>query len=100
MARKIYTVAELEAMLKDAKQKKKDSLPFDKKIITLIMMINLIVLFTSFYITLKTGVEPATTIKTWFAFAGAELWALAFIKRGKQKKEIKRFEFEEKEGEF
>ena len=71
------------------RKKKKEKPPFDRGIVILVFVVNLLVLAGSFYIVFQTGVEPSTTVMAWFGFAGAEVWALALLKTNKRKSKIK-----------
>lgn len=66
------------------KSKKKDG-NFSKKIISLVILLNIIFTSVVFYVFIKVGQEPTTLIIAFFAFTTGELWMLASIK----KKEIK-----------
>ena len=97
MAKKEYSAQELRQMLKAAERaergsqkNKKEKPPFDRGIVILVFVVNLIVLAASFFVVFKTGVEPSTTVMAWFGFAGAEVWALALLKTTKRKEETKR----------
>lgn len=61
-------------------EKSKKKVQFNKKIVTLIVIMN--ILFTATIVSLyyKTGSEPSTLIERWFKFTGTELVALAGIK--------------------
>ena len=98
MVKKEYTKEELQNMLKEMEQeekvnqeekKQKEKPPFDRGIVILVFVVNLLVLAGSFYIVFQTGVEPSTTVMAWFGFAGAEVWALALLKTNKRKSKIK-----------
>ena len=64
-------------------QKKKGR--FSKKIVTLVIILNVIFTSAVLYLFYKTSSEPSILIGAWFAFTTVELWSLASIK----KKEIK-----------
>lgn len=52
-----------------------------------VAIIFLVTIFTTavLYVFLRTGSEPAITVAAFFAFATGELWALATIKKNKEK---------------
>lgn len=60
---------------------------FSKKIVKLVIAINVLFTIAVFYAFIKTGNEPGTLITAWFAFTTVELWELGKIKRSKTKKE-------------
>lgn len=88
-----YSLEEVRALLKTKKLKKERE--FSKSIVIFVIASNLVVLFASFYVTLKSNVEPSATAVAWFGFSTAEMWALAFIETNKIKKRSK-----EEEGEI
>lgn len=103
MAKKEYTEAELKAMLKSAKKRKKESGAFRNRIIIFIFVTNLIVLAASLYITKTTGVEPAVTVTVWFGWTTVELALVAGLTANERKQETRRLENQnriEKEGEI
>lgn len=58
---------------------------FSKKIVTLIILMNIAFTAVVFYVFLRTGSEPAALVGCWFAFTTGELWALSKIKQVKIK---------------
>lgn len=72
------------------KRKTKEDTPFDRKVIVFVLITCLLVVGVSFFVTYKSGVEASTTVTAWFAFAGAEVWALAFLKNNKRRNDKKR----------
>lgn len=69
---------------KEAEEKKG---AFSKRIVKLVIAINVLFTIAVFYAFIKTGNEPATLITAWFAFTTVEVWELGKIKRSKTKKE-------------
>ena len=59
---------------------------FSKFIITLVILMNICFTTAILYAFLQTGNEPSTLVASWFAFTTGEVWALAIIKKEKQKK--------------
>lgn len=68
---------------KEAEEKKG---AFSKRIVKLVIAINVLFTIAVFYAFIKTGNEPATLITAWFAFTTVEVWELGKIKRSKTKK--------------
>ena len=66
------------------KSKKKQG-KFSKRIVALVIFLNVIFTAAVLYIFLKVASEPTTLIVAWFAFTTGELWMLSSIK----KKEVK-----------
>ena len=64
-------------------RKKKD---FSKKIVTLVLILNILFTVAVLYIFFKVGSEPMTLIGCWFTFTTGELWMLASIKKTKVNK--------------
>ena len=62
------------------KAKKKDG-QFSRKIVTLVILLNVIFTSAVLYIFLKVGSEPTALIVAWFAFTTGELFLLAGIKK-------------------
>ena len=69
-------------------QKEKGS--FSKKIVTMVILLNVIFTIAVLYLFYKTSSEPTILIGAWFGFTTVELWSLASIK----KKEIKEEEYD------
>lgn len=61
-------------------EKSKKKVQFNKKIVTLIVVMNILFTATIVFLYYKTGSEPSTLIDKWFKFTGTELVALAGIK--------------------
>ena len=64
-------------------QKEKGS--FSKKIVIMVILLNVIFTIAVLYIFFRTSSEPTVLVGAWFAFTTVELWSLASIK----KKEIR-----------
>ena len=62
---------------------------FSKVLIALIVAANLAFVVAVLIIFWSTYSEPSTLIMAWFGFSTGELWALAFVKKQKLKKEDK-----------
>jgi len=60
---------------------------FSKKIVALVVMLNVAFTAAVFYAFLKVGSEPTTLTTAWFAFTTGELWMLAGIRKAKIKQE-------------
>lgn len=73
--------------IKIERDTKKQKCEFSKKIVVLVIIINIIFTVATFGAFIKTGNEPATLITAWFAFTTVELWELGKIKRSKTKKQ-------------
>lgn len=54
---------------------------FSKKIVSLVIFLNIIFTIAILYVFLKTGNEPMALVGAFFAFTTAELWSLSKIKR-------------------
>jgi len=54
---------------------------FSKKVVMLVIALNVIFAAAVLIIFWHVHMEPATLITAWFAFTTGELWALAGIKR-------------------
>jgi len=74
------TVKELQALIEQKEQEKKKS-KFSKKVVTAVILLNIIFTAAVFYTFLRTGSEPMTLIGAWFGFTTVELWSLSKIKR-------------------
>lgn len=59
---------------------------FSKKIVTLVLILNILFTVAVLYIFFKVGSEPMALIGAWFAFTTGELWMLSSIKKQKIKK--------------
>lgn len=60
---------------------------FSKRIVSLVIFLNVIFTAAVLYVFLKVGSEPSSLIIAWFAFTTGELWMLSKIKRNKDDKE-------------
>ncbi len=60
---------------------------FSKKIVILIVALNIIFAAAVLIVFWHTGNEPAALVGAWFAFTTGELWALSKVTREKNKKE-------------
>ena len=69
---------------------------FSKVLIALIVAANLAFVAVVLMIFCSTYSEPSTLIMAWFGFSTGELWALAFVKKQKLKKEDKTLGIERK----
>lgn len=58
---------------------------FSKKIVGLVVGLNVAFTAAVFYAFLKVGSEPTALITAWFAFTTGELWMLAGIRKAKLK---------------
>jgi hypothetical protein len=56
---------------------------FSKKIVALVIMLNVAFTGAVLYLFLITGSEPTTLIGCWFGFTTIELWALSGITKTK-----------------
>lgn len=70
------TEGQLRGMLMDEKKKKKK---FSKRIVTFVIVANVLFVAAILYVFLRVGSEPAVLIGSWFAFTTVELWSLAGI---------------------
>jgi len=60
---------------------------FSKKIVAMVLTLNIAFTAIILYIFFKTGNEPATLITAFFSFTTIELWSLSKITREKVKSE-------------
>lgn len=58
---------------------------FSKKIVALVITMNILFTGAVLYLFLRTGSEPSTLIGCWFGFTTVELWSLSKITREKVK---------------
>lgn len=58
---------------------------FSKKIVALVVLLNVGFAGAVLYLFLRTGSEPTALISCWFAFTTGELWLLAGITKSKLK---------------
>ena len=80
------SVDELKNDLAEAKRKQKKSKQegkFSKKIVALVIFLNVFFTAAVLYVFLRVGSEPTTLIISWFAFTTGELWMLSSIKKKK-----------------
>lgn len=54
---------------------------FSKKVVTIIVLLNVIFAVGVLFVFWHTGSEPSVLVGSWFAFTTGELWALAGIKK-------------------
>lgn len=73
-----------EELLKIINRKKGN---FSKKIVILVILMNILFTLAIMYLFLKTGNEPMTLVGAWFGFTTVELWSLSKIKRAEVKGE-------------
>ncbi len=97
------TEGQLRGMLMDEKKKKKKSKrtekKFSKKIVTFVIVANILFVVAILYVFLRIGSEPTVLIGSWFAFTTVELWSLAGITKREKDLEIReRQERQEREG--
>lgn len=62
---------------------------FSKWIVTAIVAMNAFFTVAVLYIFYRVGSEPTVLIGAWFAFTTGELWALASIRKNKEKNKEK-----------
>lgn len=60
---------------------------FSKKIVTSIILLNILFTLGVFYVVMQGYTEPTGLIVAWFSFTTVELWSLASIKRAEAKNE-------------
>lgn len=58
---------------------------FSKKIVALVILLNVAFTGAVLFLFLRTGSEPAVLIGCWFAFTTGELWLLSGITKEKLK---------------
>jgi threonine/homoserine efflux transporter RhtA len=58
---------------------------FSKRIVALVILLNVAFTGAVLYLFLRTGSEPTVLIGCWFAFTTGELWMLAGIRKAKLK---------------
>lgn len=73
-----------EELLKIINRKKGN---FSKKIVILVILMNILFTLAIMYLFLRTGNEPMTLVGAWFGFTTVELWSLSKIKRAEVKGE-------------
>lgn len=60
---------------------------FSKKIVALVLFLNIAFTIAILYLFYRIGSEPASLIVAWFSFTTVELWSLSNITREKVKLE-------------
>lgn len=71
-----------------AKKRNKSPVKFSKKVVAMIIVLNVMFTLGIMFVYYKTGSEPQTLIACWFAFTTGELWLLSGIKiKGEQSNE-------------
>lgn len=63
---------------------------FSKKVVTLVLLLNMAFTMAILYLFLKVGSEPTALITAWFGFTTVELWNLSKITREKVRQENNR----------
>ena len=58
---------------------------YSKRIVFLVIVLNILFTVGVLYVYLKTGSEPAVLVGSWFGFTTVELWQIARIKINKVK---------------
>lgn len=59
---------------------------YSKKIVAVVIALNVAFAAAVLYVFLKTSAEPTTLVVAWFAFTTGELWLLSGIKKAEIKK--------------
>ncbi len=54
---------------------------FSKKIVTLVILLNVVFTGAILYVFLKVGSEPTSLVVAWFSFTTIELFSLALIRK-------------------
>lgn len=72
---------DLQALIK--KSKKKEG-RFSKRIVALVIFLNVIFAAAVLYVFLRTSSEPTVLVGCWFAFTTGELWMLSSIRKKKE----------------
>lgn len=54
---------------------------YSKKIVAVVIALNVAFAAAVLYVFLRTGAEPTTLVAAWFAFTTGELWLLSGIKK-------------------
>lgn len=78
---------EEEDLQKLIKKSKKKEGKFSKRIVALVILLNVFFTAAVLYVFLRVGSEPSTLIISWFAFTTGELWMLSSIKKKMSKEE-------------
>jgi uncharacterized membrane protein len=87
MINKNLTKKEIKDIEKTFGVKVKKEGSFSKKIVSLILILNVLFTLAILYVFLKTGSEPMALVGAFFGFTGIELWSLSKIKRVEIKEE-------------
>jgi hypothetical protein len=74
-------------MVKQMSRRRRKKKDFSKKIVTMVLILNILFTAAVLYTFLKVGSEPMTLIGCWFAFTTGELWMLSSIKKTKVRKD-------------
>lgn len=61
---------------------------FSKKVVAVVLLLNVLFTIAVLYTFLQVGSEPTVLVGAWFAFTTGELWTLGRIKRAKVNREI------------
>ena len=77
---------DLEKLIKKSKNKQGR---FSKRIVSLVIFLNVVFATAVLYVFLKTSSEPTVLVGCWFAFTTGELWMLSSIKKKDVKKDDK-----------
>lgn len=77
---------DLKNLLK-LKEKEKKKGNFSKRIVTFVILLNVLFTLGVLYVFTETGNEPMTLVGAWFAFTTVELWSLSKIKREEVKED-------------
>ena len=75
---------DLQALIKKSKKKQGR---FSKRIVALVIFLNVLFASAVLYVFLRTSSEPTVLVGCWFAFTTGELWMLSSIKKKEVKKE-------------
>lgn len=70
-----------------AQIKRKREGRFSKRIVSLVILLNVVFAAAVLYVFLRTSSEPTVLVGCWFAFTTGELWMLSSIKKRKPKEE-------------
>lgn len=77
---------DLKSLLKE-KKKTKGKIKFSKKIVSLVIVMNILFTLAILFVFFRTGNEPTALVGAWFTFTTVELWSLSKIKRTEVKKD-------------
>lgn len=77
---------DLKSLLKE-KKKTKGKIKFSKKIVSLVIVMNILFTLAILFVFFRTGSEPTALVGAWFTFTTVELWNLSKIKRTEVKKD-------------